>query len=241
MQIDQIVRVPYSTAPHMMRNTGEVFNSNPDQRFIQEKIKSIAANGNDLYGTNDIGKKLVPVAATYCGLKADTIEQLALQLEEDIAIMHQGVLVSICFCFPSSWIPVSRIGCSLMDIHKHVADGDRLVSASTKITEVMATQGSFRRHVWTISNSGDLSQHPNVKSDHIPTAIDQLYFRLETQTTAPLGDGVSSLFFVKVETCPLSTIWQNADSKRLIKDSIESMSDAVLDYKNLRHIKTILL
>lgn len=245
MPIEFPVRVPYTTTPNMVRNTGEVFNRRPDRRILELKRQELIRYNQDLYAQTDLAAnlRLVGQALDYCGLpNFYGLQQLAMSIEEDIAIMHQGRLEAICFCFPSSWIPAERIGMTLTDIHEPVADGDRLRSVSQRIAETMAdpAQGSFCRHVWTISNSGALSQHPRSKSDHVPADIDDLWFRLETQTTAPLGDGLSSLFFVRVETEPLSVIWNDVEKRQILLDSINSMTDAVLTYKNLHHIKDLL-
>jgi hypothetical protein len=245
MPIEFPVRVPYTTAPNMVRNTGEVFNRHPDKRILELKRQELIKHNKDLYAQTDLAAnlRLGSRALEYLGLPCwYGLQQLAMSIEEDMAIMHKGRLETIVFCFPSSWIPRERIGQTLTDIHAPVADGDKLRQMSQRIAETMAdsAQGSFRRHVWTISNSGELSQHPAAKSDRVPKDIDDLWFRLETQTTAPLGDGVSSLFFVRVETEPLTTIWANIDKRKTLLNSVNSMTDAVLDYKNLHHIKDLL-
>jgi hypothetical protein len=133
----------------------------------------------------------------------------------------------------------------LAQIHRPVADGEKLVNASPKIAHVMSDpeQGSFRRYVWTISNSPRLSQHPKHKTTTIPKSIDELYYRLETQTTLPLASphGRASLFLVKVEVCPLKLFWRNPQYREQIMASVDSMSPAVLEYKNLQHIRNVLL
>ena len=235
------VKVPYTTGPSFEKNYGPVFNTNPNPSYLVAKRSELDLFNNKLYGSLD--NNPVRLASKYCNLtETDSIVELALQLEEDIAIMHNGILSSICFCFPSSWLPSERVGMSLSAIHSAVADGDRLVKMSQRISELMAdiNQGSFIRSVWTISNSGELSQLPEKHDSKIPTTISDLYFRIETQTTAPLGNGIS-LFFVKVETEPLTKIWANLNKRNLLIESINSMSDAILDYKNLRHIKTLLV
>lgn len=243
MPIEFPVRVPYTTAPNMVRNTSTVVNSEPRQDYIRQKHHELNLRGNDLWAQLPGASLLIQQATRQLGLvETSGIVNFALQIEEDVAVMHQGRLVAICFCFPSSWIPHSRIGQTLADIHTPVADGDKLRAMSQRIAQTMAdtAQGSFRRHVWTISNSGALSQHPATKSNHRPDTIDDLWFRLETQTTMPLGDGSSSVFFVRVETEPLTVIWNDIGKRQTLLDSINSMTDAVLDYKNLHHIKELL-
>jgi len=228
-----------------VRNTGEVFNRRPDRRILELKRQELIRHNKDLYAQTDLAAnlRLVGYALKYCELpEYYGLQQMAMSIEEDFAIMHRGRLEAICFCFPSSWIPQERIGQTLSDIHGPVADGDKLRQMSQKIAETMADpkQGSFRRHVWTIANSGELSQHPASKSNRVPEDINDLWFRLETQTTHPVGDGLTSLFFVHVETEPLSVIWSDLEKRKTLMNSINSMSDAVLTYKNLHHIKEIL-
>lgn len=221
--------------------TGMIFNPQPSAQVIAHKRHQLSVWKQDLYGSTDDCSQLglVNLAAELCGLEpTDDIQNLALQIEEDVAIIHQGVLAAICFCSPSSWIPGQRIGQRLATIHQHVADSELLVRASDRISHAMATGGPFGRHVWTITNSGDLNQHPSNKSKSIPESLNDLYFRTETQTTMSMGNGLSSLFFVRVQTCPLLTVWDNLG--RDIIDSVESMSDSVLDYKNLRQVKNLL-
>jgi hypothetical protein len=72
-----------------------------------------------------------------------------------------------------------------------------------------------------------------------PQSINDLYFRTETQTTVGIGGDIC-LFFVKVNMLPLQQLWDDPEKRTLIVDSINSMSEAVLDYKNLGLIKRIL-
>lgn len=240
MQID-FVKVPYTTWPSMQKLQGPSFNSNPSREYLAAKQQEIIQWGKDLYAITDLGQTLVLAASNACGVKyTENIIDLALQFEEDLAILHNGKLEAICFCFPSSWIPSTRIGMSLSDIHRPVADSDKLVQASNRIASTISdtTLGSFKRHVWTIKSLGDLSNHPG-KTVPKPQSIDDLYFRVETQTTLPFYHN-SALFFVKVDVIPLIEIFKDIETKKTIIDSVNSMTDAVLDYKNLRDIKNLI-
>ena len=212
-----------------------------DISHIASKLQELDRWGEDLYANRR--PDLVSKAAEVLGLEpTDSIKELALNVKEDVAVMHNGVLEAICFCYPSSWIPGERVGQSFAELHTPVADGDQLRRVAPRIAEMMATQGSFRRYVWTISTTGELSNHPNLSKPPVldSMTVDDFWFRMETQTTAPLGDNLSSLFLVKVETCPLQDFWQDLDKRSSILASINSMTDAVLDYKNLAKTKEIL-
>ena len=95
------------------------------------------------------------------------------------------------------------------------------------------TKHTIRRWVWNITTIEGLSNHPLV---HRPEKIqvENLFFRLETQISTPL-DQDSSLFLVKVEVCPLQEVWSD-----IMLESINSMSDNVLQYKKLKNIKNYL-
>lgn len=233
MQID-FVKTPYLTGPNMIRNNGPVFISSPNQNIIKQKKIELEKYNTDLWAQLPKSESSVWRASEFCGVYSDNIVDLALRLEEDVAVMYQGKLEAICFCFPSGFKPSDRIGMPLAEIHRPVADGDMLVRASPGIARVMCEKPSFKRYVWTITVNSDLSNHPKNKKDIIPKTIDDLYFRYETQTTASI-DHETSLFFVKVDVVPLKSVWCNK-----ILESLNSMSDAVLTYKNLHHTKELL-
>lgn len=233
MQTD-FVKVPYTTGPNMIKNTGPVFISSPNQEIIKKKKQELEKFGADLWGEEPRAGSVIKKAAEYCNVYTDNIIDLSLMLEEDVAVMHKGKLSAICFCFPSGFKPSERVGMLLEDIHKPVADNELLVKASPGITRVMCEQSSFRRYVWTVTNNPNLSNHPDTKINDIPNSMDDLYFRWETQTTARV-DYQTSLFFVKVDVVPLKTVYNQK-----ILDSINSMSKNILEYKNLTNIKNLL-
>lgn len=233
MQID-FVKIPYTTNPNMIRNTGPVFISTPNKEIIKSKKIELEKYNTDLWAQQPGVGPIVQKAAEYCNVYSDNILDLALRLEEDVAVMYQGKLAAICFCFPSGFKPNEIIGMPLSDIHKSVADGEMLVKSSPGIARVMTEQPSFKRWVWGINTNPDLSNHPETKKNIDPRRIEDLYFRAETQTTASI-DKDTSLFFVKVDVIPLKEVL----NQRII-DSVNSMSDAVLTYKNLHKIKELL-
>lgn len=235
MNID--IRIPYTTRPQMSRHLGAIFNPKPDPRYIEQKVKELHVRGSDLYAVEDL--RFVDRASRFCGFPpTHDILELALCLEEDFAILHHGRLVAVCFCFPSGWIPSERIGQTLAQIHEPVADSQYLVRASPQLAKTMAevSSSNFTRTVWTLTNNSELSNHPAAKNSQQPQSLDDLYFRWEVQTTAAMGDGNTSLFFVKVNVVPFREVKDNWEK---IKQSINSMSHEILEYKNLVEIKKI--
>jgi len=234
------VKVPFTVTADMTKYAGPAFNSNPDRAYLQQKKEELETYGVEICASLPDSAEFVQLLRDYCGMnEKNDISSIALQLEEDVAILHKGKLVSICFCFPSGFVPASKLGMNFFDMHLPVADGNILRAASEKVTKLISREGSsFRRYVWTISSLSGLSQHPAYTRPH-PHGISDLYFRTETQTTLGLANEIC-LFFVKVEMKPLVYIWDDIDNRKLILESINSMSEVVLDYKNLHTVKDIL-
>jgi hypothetical protein len=175
----------------------------------------------------------------YCGFELNsTLPEICIRLEEDVAILKDGHLHAIGFCFPSGFYPAQKLGLSFFDLHLPVGDGETLRKSSEKVSALISKQDAmFRRYVWTLTSLPSLSQLPSYNKP-VPQSINDLYFRTETQTTVGV-DGDICLFFVKVDMHPLQQVWDDPEKRSLIIDSVNSMSDAVLTYKNLHLIKEI--
>ena len=135
-------------------------------------------------------------------------------------------------CFPSGWKPRQKLGKPLSKIHEPVADSKKLIEASERLSRYMTKQ-KIQRWVWTITTNDQLSEYTELEKPKI-TNFENLYFRVETQTSAPIDDE-TSIFFIKIEVLPLKEVWSKS-----ILDSINSMSDNILNYKDLLEIKNYL-
>jgi hypothetical protein len=67
-----------------------------------------------------------------------------------------------------------------------------------------------------------------------------LYFRLERQSTMPLGEGYG-LFLIRVQVRPLDEVLARPGRLELLQASLRSMSDAMVHYKNLEALRDRLL
>ena len=232
------VKVPYTVGPDIVKYDGAAFNAHPDPANLFEKKKALETNGNHICAS--INNDCLHHLNAYCGFDLNTtLPTICVRLEEDIAILKDGHLHSIGFCFPSGFFPAQKIGLSFFDMHLPVGDGETLRKSSEKVSALISKQDAmFRRYVWTLTSLPSLSQLPSYNKP-VPQTINDLYFRTETQTTVGVGGDIC-LFFVKVDMHPLQQVWDDPEKRSLIIDSVNSMSDAVLTYKNLEHIKTII-
>ena len=235
------VKVPYNVSADISKFEGRAFNPSPDYDYLIQKKRELERYEKDLTAAAPASGLLVKRMAEYSGLTGtEDIRQLALLLEEDLAILENGVLKAICFCFPSGFKPAEKLGLNFFDMHLPVGDGEKLRGASEKVTTLISREGAcFRRFVWTITSLPGLSQHPDLIRP-VPAGINDLWLRTETQTTIGLSDGVC-LFFVKVNMYPLAEVFQDPEKKTTVLSSLTSMSEAVTDYKNLRLIRQLLL
>ena len=135
-------------------------------------------------------------------------------------------------CFPSGWKPMDKLGKPLSKIHEPIADSEQLIEASDKLSQYMTKQ-EIKRWVWTITTNNNLSEFTEIEKPKISN-FENLYFRVETQTSAPIDDE-TSIFFIKVDVVPLNEVWNES-----ILNSINSMSESILNYKGLVEIKDFL-
>ena len=234
MHLD-FIKTPFTNNPSMQKYSGDLINNSPRPKYIEEKTKQISLLEPELCGETELFQNLQLLDKVSDLLKMgkfNTIKDLSIQVEEDIAIMHKGKLEAISFCFPSGWIPTKALGQDFAFLHEPVADNDLLIKSSQKLSKYMCSH-SIQRWVWNVTTIKNLSNHPTIKRPKL-TSFDELYFRLETQISTPV-DEETSLFLVLVEVVPLNKIWNSR-----ILESINSMSDNVLKYKNLIEIKKYL-
>ena len=234
------IKAPYTVSADIVKYNGDAFNRHPDPLYLLQKKHELDTIGHDLTAPADGALPLVQIMGKFCGLNnATDIRSIALACEEDLAILHKGNLVSICFCFPSGFVPARKLGESFFGLHLPVADGDNLRASSEKVAGIISKDGAmFRRHVWTVTSLPGLSQHPAYQRP-VATGIGDLYFRTETQTTVGMA-GDCCLFFVKVDMHPLSLVWEEQSKRELLLESINSMTASTLEYKNLQRVKEIL-
>ena len=243
MNIKEIVQTPYSTAP---RFTPIDFVEFKDylQGAFEERLNEYNTLMGDMSFESDLAveKKLVKKTSEAMNLSdcpfLDIVE-MGLEIPDDVIIMHKGKVEAAFVAMASSWNPKQVEGMTLEEVHQPVADNEMLLRASDGIWRSMTSGKSFHRHVWGISPLKSLSNHPRHKKPEFKN-LDDLYFRIEHERTLTV-DKDTAAFFIDVEVHPLSSIFYlKHEYKDLIKDSINSMSENVLAYKNLEEVKEMI-
>jgi hypothetical protein len=168
---------------------------------------------------------------------------LSLSLQEDFAVMltrpDQGLeSVILSVSFPSGWVPGERLGQSMTALHQPVADNESLQKAMPAISQAMTEKGPFVRTVWTLAGSASRARPPGTDDTAALTRADQLWFRHERQVTLPLGHG-ACLFLIRVMLAPYRSVIREAKDYARLSAALDSMSDAVVAYKNLAHARAL--
>ena len=181
---------------------------------------------------------------------------LAEGLQEDFVVLHdepdggfRARFLSV--CFPSNWNPAEKLGLDFTAIHAPVADNALLQAGARGIVDMAFRQAPMLRHVWLLTPNGDLAQHPETRrarwEDALAAAdapgatgrlIDQVFFRVERQTTLPLPALRRGVFFIRVMVAPLVEVLAVAPGRAAeLAEALASMSEAVVAYRGMAAVR----
>ena len=248
---EHVIRTPFDMKPVFTQCENPKFNANETDLEIQAQKKIELDNlGPDIWFETDVAKeeKLAERTAATLGLfnqhddyqlftECNSIKDLGLAIEDDVVIMHKGKLEACFVAFPSSWNAGEKVGKTLNELHEPIADNEALVRASEGIMRAMSSGQSFHRYTWGISSLSGYSNHPSYERPDFDS-LDELTFRVEHERTATVIKDTTAVFLIHVDIYPLKEVLKTDFG--LIKESIDSMSNNVLEYKNLNKVKELM-
>jgi hypothetical protein len=193
-------------------------------------------------------------------LAADA-DALAAGMQEDFVILHDedaahgpGLRTRfLSVCFPSNWSPAEKLGLDFTAIHAPVADNALLQAGARGLVDLAFRQAPMLRHVWLLTPGSDLPQHPLTRrrrwDDALQqaeardqTLLEQVFFRVERQTTLPLPACRRGVFFIRVMVAPLTDTLRGAPGRASeLHAALASMSDAVVAYRGMTGVRERLL
>jgi hypothetical protein len=248
---EHVIRNPFDMKPVFNPCKKPKFNANETDISIQaqKRIELDNLDENIWFETPiAIKENLVDKTAAKLGLfnkqsnyslldDCDNIQQLGLAIEDDVVIMHNGKLEACFVAFPSSWNAGEKVGKTLAELHEPIADNEALVRASDGIMRAMTSGQSYHRYTWGISSLDGYSNHPLYEKPEFDS-LDDLTFRVEHERTMTVTEGTTAVFLIHVDIYPLKEVLKTDFG--LIKGAIDSMSESVLEYKNLVKIKRLM-
>jgi dimethylamine monooxygenase subunit A len=175
---------------------------------------------------------------------------LCLSFAEDFAIVDgaDATIPWIAACLPSHWAPQRKVGRHFAEVHGPVAENALLVRAGEHLTRMVCGNERWERFVWNVTRQPRLNAHPDL-ADPAPWPADafadaaapRAWWRTERQTFIPLPQLTQAVFTIGVESQPLAAAIDTAHKAARLHAAIASMSDAVLSYRNLTHVRAPLL
>lgn len=230
--------------------------------YADEKAAVLQALGPDALPGEPDAEVLRTIALAYAAqtgvqLRADA-ETLVKGMQEDFVILHDepaGMRARfLAVCFPSNWNPAEKLGLDFTAIHAPVADNALLQAAAHGIVDMAFRKAPMLRHVWLLTPGADLSQHPEARRVRWDDAllqtgasdsgrlIDQVFFRVERQTTLPLPAHQRAVFFIRVMVCGLVDVLSLEPGRAtVLREALHSMSDAVVRYRGMQTVRERLL
>jgi hypothetical protein len=174
-----------------------------------------------------LGERIAQRASLESGARA-RILALALNLQDDLALMHRDVAQGLWVMLPSTWNPLEKIGLPLAQIHAPVPNSTTLQNATPNLTKAVLERGPFERFVWTLQGSDALGAH----LERPPIDSGGLYWRIERQTFFPMPDLERYWFVIRVHVVPLETVL-TPDRARALSVALEKISASLTTHKRL--------
>tara|TARA_R110002050_G_scaffold160692_1_gene290046 strand:- start:175 stop:948 length:774 start_codon:yes stop_codon:yes gene_type:complete len=248
---EHVIRNPFDMKPVFTNCEKPKFNANETDLEIQnQKLIELNNLGDNIWFETEIAQKEKLAERTAAKLslfnqpndyqlftECNNIKDLGLAIEDDVVIMHKGKLEACFVAFPSSWNAGDKVGKSLAELHEPIADNEALLRASDGIMRAMTSGQSYHRYTWGISSLDGYSNHPLYEKPEFDS-LDNLTFRVEHERTMTVTEGTTAVFLIHVDTYPLKEVLKTDFG--LIKEAIDSMTDSVLEYKNLFKVKELM-
>ena len=248
---EHVIRNPFDMKPVFTNCEKPKFNANETDLEIQnQKLIELNNLGDNIWFETEIAQKEKLAERTAAKLslfnqpndyqlftECNNIKDLGLAIEDDVVIMHKGKLEACFVAFPSSWNAGDKVGKSLAELHEPIADNEALLRASDGIMRAMTSGQSYHRYTWGISSLDGYSNHPLYEKPEFDS-LDNLTFRVEHERTMTVTEGTTAVFLIHVDIYPLKDVLKSDFG--LIKGAIDSMSESVLEYKNLIKVKELM-
>jgi Haem-dependent oxidative N-demethylase, alpha subunit-like len=251
------ITVPFRMQPGLQRvakNEPWLTRLDPTSKLYAEKLAVVRAGQSRHIVTGfDPEPALAAIAACDPGSPAACAapKPIELAFEEDFAVLDgtTGTVPWLCVCVPSHWAPEDKLGLDFAALHGPVADNSALLAASPQLVGLVTAGECWERYVWTISPSARYDQHPRRHARAPWPAVadpqafaQQCWLRAERQTFSPVGQGTrQAVFAIRVMVQPLTRFIQTPAQARRMRDSLASMSQAVIEYKSLAAARERLL
>lgn len=162
--------------------------------------------------------------------------------EQDFLLLRTAAeasprLVGGVVCFPSSWALEEKVGHDVAWIHEVVPGLNPALGARIdQFLSGLRPGVAFRRHNWGLSRWPQRDQHPALNLPKLapPLGVEDVWLRLEHQAFIALPRSGGVLFGIDVRVHPLGEIAAEPEAARRLRRALETMPEAMAQYKNLQ-------
>ena len=172
------------------------------------------------------------------GADATSIDALGRSWEPDFVILDRTAAHQVrggCVCFPSGWSLREKIGKSLFLTHAPVPGlNDDLGTNISKLLSRIDAGQFFQRTNWGLTGAAELDQHPRHRIPAIAAEADpqSVYLRIEWQVLTAIAEA-ALLFGIRVFHVTITEVRQSPELALRLARNLETMPDAVAQYKRL--------
>ncbi len=183
--------------------------------------------------------------------------ELACRLvQDDLVIMRKGSagyrIAAAAVCFPSTWVLADKFSKPIAEVHAPVpgfGPGTRTARLIDRIFDNLKTGHPVQRCNWSIYEVPDL-HHPFSHSTHTRWTdtsggfFTGTWLRAERQTLTRLPASGDVLFTIQIVVDPVSLLMTHPDRRQIaarLKDHIETLDAAELDYKGISDHRDLVL
>lgn len=161
---------------------------------------------------------------------------LARRWEPDLLLMESSTMkvVAGAVCMPSSWDLQHALGKTVQEVHDVVPRlnpqiGEKIGTFLRQIPPGKA----FRRENWSFTRDAEPNYHPALQRRKLDETItiDEIHLRVEQQLFCHIPGAV--LMGLRIKTCPLTDLAQDAEIWCHLAQKIRTMPDDVADYKSM--------
>ena len=167
------------------------------------------------------------------------LDALALALQEDVVVMTRdrpgdgGRAAYLHVVAPSGWDPGAHAGSSFVRLHAPVPHRSPLDAAAAALVDALVARGPFVRFVWSLAPDDALSRHPRRAAPPSAVPPEDLWYRVERQTTLPVPEADAFAFLIRVYAAPLAQVVADPERRALVAAAVASMDAELLAYKGL--------
>ena len=183
------------------------------------------------------------------GVGRASLSALAARWEPDFLLLKADAagevrLLGGAVCFPSSWSPAEKLGCTIDEIHSPVPTVNAELGARIRTFLTRLPPGSvFERENWGLAAVPELNMHPHRGLPRLTadTPLEQVTLRLEEQAFCALPQSGGVLFLIRLTVHPLVALLAEAEIRAGFVRQLTTMPEEIAAYKGLAAARANLL